>query len=198
MSATIAIACPDCHKELKVPAELAGKKIKCKGCGATFPIQAKAAPTPPPAKPKSILDDDGPAQFGLQAADKGVARCPHCATALESDDAVICIHCGYNLRTRQRIESRKVVETTSSDQMAWLLPAFACLVLILVLIGFNLWYLLKLEEALEGSGLEWLAYKGFKVWVVIISLFAIFFAGKFAVRRLILQPRPPEQGQQAE
>ena len=33
---------------------------------------------------------------------------------------------------------------------------------------------------------------GIKLWVVIMSLGAIWFAGKFAVKRLILHPKPPE------
>jgi DNA-directed RNA polymerase subunit RPC12/RpoP len=67
------ITCPECKKQLKGPAELAGKKIRCKACGHVFvvkgpaaatagperqPAQAKAAPAAqakaaPPAKAKA-------------------------------------------------------------------------------------------------------------------------------------------------
>jgi hypothetical protein len=34
--------------------------------------------------------------------------------------------------------------------------------------------------------------RGLKVWEVVCSLFVIWFLGKFAFRRLILHPTPPE------
>ena len=36
MPASITIVCPECDKEMKAPADVAGKKIRCKGCGAMF------------------------------------------------------------------------------------------------------------------------------------------------------------------
>lgn len=193
---TIAVACPECKKELNVPAELAGKKIRCKGCGATFPIQAKAQ-AKPAAKPKPApakAPEEGEGKFGFIEEDTKVTpRCPHCAGELDSEDAVICLHCGYNLRTRQKVEIKRVVETTPGDYFSHLLPGFVALIFIFLVIGFNLYYLLKLEDAVKGGDYEWLVYKGFKVWVVIFSLFFIFFAGKFAFRRLILNPRPEER-----
>lgn len=50
----IAVRCAPCGKTYNVPDNLAGKKIKCKGCEATLPVKA-AAPAPtsnrPAAKP---------------------------------------------------------------------------------------------------------------------------------------------------
>ncbi|MGL6095467.1 MAG: hypothetical protein ACRC7O_06680, partial [Fimbriiglobus sp.] len=50
MSATVDIVCPTCGKGLKIPAELAGKKIKCKGCQGVVTVPGPVAGKPPAAK----------------------------------------------------------------------------------------------------------------------------------------------------
>src|SRR5262249_18516041 len=48
----IKLSC-DCGKKLQVKDDLAGKKVKCPGCGAVVPVPAAVAEAPPPApKPK--------------------------------------------------------------------------------------------------------------------------------------------------
>jgi hypothetical protein len=37
----IAFACPGCGKQLKVKDELAGKKVKCPGCGCVAQVPSK-------------------------------------------------------------------------------------------------------------------------------------------------------------
>ena len=52
MPATLDVACPNCGKALKVPAELDGKRVKCKGCDEVFAVRAPkpaAKPAPKPA-----------------------------------------------------------------------------------------------------------------------------------------------------
>jgi hypothetical protein len=43
------IHCPSCQRELRVPAELVGKKVKCPSCGVIFTagLEAEAPPEPP-------------------------------------------------------------------------------------------------------------------------------------------------------
>ena len=36
--ATLITSCPNCKKQIKIPEEITGKKIKCKACGEIFPI----------------------------------------------------------------------------------------------------------------------------------------------------------------
>src|SRR5258708_5226632 len=106
MASTIEIACPECQKKFKAPGEVQGKKVRCKGCGHVFAIPAApvAKEAPAKAKPKFDDDEDDGKGYGVAAAtEEGVARCPHCAQALENPDVVICINCGYNLKTRQRV-----------------------------------------------------------------------------------------------
>src|SRR5262249_35328875 len=69
MADTISISCPDCKKQMKAPAHLEGKKVRCKECGATFavkaPAPARAAPEPKPAPAK---DKVKPAKGGGKPA----------------------------------------------------------------------------------------------------------------------------------
>jgi predicted Zn finger-like uncharacterized protein len=66
MAATLAINCPQCKTEIKVPAELAGKTIRCKKCGTTFPVKAPAAAKSGPAKaaPAAKASPAKPAKAG--------------------------------------------------------------------------------------------------------------------------------------
>src|SRR5262245_9791594 len=48
MPAIMIITCPSCSKQSKGPAELSGKKLRCKACGHTFVVGK-----PPAAKAKS-------------------------------------------------------------------------------------------------------------------------------------------------
>ena len=49
MPATLDLACPKCGKKLKVPAELEGKKVKCKDCQSVFAVTAPKAKSAKPA-----------------------------------------------------------------------------------------------------------------------------------------------------
>src|SRR5205085_6093737 len=42
MAATIVVACPNCQKQLKGPAEIQGKKVRCKSCGHTFSVSQQS------------------------------------------------------------------------------------------------------------------------------------------------------------
>jgi DNA-directed RNA polymerase subunit RPC12/RpoP len=181
-----------------------GKKIRCKGCGHTFAVpgevtlepEEKAKPQPAPVKAKAASgydeDDDGN-PYGLSNDLETIPRCPHCAKQMESAEAVVCLHCGYNIRLRKRVETKKVMETTAGDRIMWLLPGIGCVVLIIVLIIADILYMQFDEEAYKRYWWSFVGYLGFKVWGVIISLGIMFFAGKFAIRRLIFDSTPPEK-----
>jgi hypothetical protein len=193
MANPIAIECPECHKEMKAPAELQGKRIKCKGCGHAFVVKAAAAPAAAVKKPVDD-EDEGPAgpyefkQIQLKP------RCPECAKELPSEDTAVCINCGYNMRTRTRVQTKKTVNITSADRFMWQLPGYLCILFIVVLVILDLlyWRWEPTKDELARSYWAWLSYGGFKVWGIVASLFVIAGLGTFAFKRLILNNEPPE------
>jgi DNA-directed RNA polymerase subunit RPC12/RpoP len=224
MATTIAISCPKCEKQIKAPAELAGKKIRCKDCQHVFvvpvPTSVKAAPAgkggkgekggkpgkapagkgdkaakPAPKKVEVDEDDQEANPYGV-TTESLLPRCPYCAKELEDDSQVICLNCGYNMQTRERIQHKKTFETTGGDQFVWLLPGILCALGVLAMIGAIVvfWTLFrKLEKDYDNDW--WSIFFGLwaRIWGTVICLFIGFFLGKFAVKRLILNPTAPEK-----
>jgi hypothetical protein len=212
MAATITVVCPECSKAIQAPADFVGKKVRCKGCGHVFranmapPAGAvtrapggKAAGTPhvkaaPPVAPVMTDDDEdgdgNPYQFS--DASEGAIRCPECANEMESADAIICLHCGYNTVTRERLALRKVHETTSGDRVMWLLPGVACGAGVFFLLLFDVLYCVFVQSSKDSLLLEFFGSGAIKMWMCIGSVAVMFFLGRFAINRLIFHPEPPE------
>lgn len=200
--AQIEITCPECGNQRAVPDELVGKKIKCKKCQSVFTV--KAAPPagvksgkPGPAKGdanvnvipiKQEEDDRNPY---VMKEENLAARCPFCAELMDPPDAKICIHCGYNMQQRRRVERKIIYETTAVDYLFWHLPTMACFIAIGMLIGFDVFIVMNTEGWIGSDGV--VPAGCFDVWVVVISLFMMFFAGRFIFKRLVFQFHPPEQ-----
>jgi hypothetical protein len=210
MAATILIVCPECDKEIKAPANVLGKKVRCKSCQSTFVANKESRKGPPaksskpspgksakkPSKPARHVDDDDdddPNPYGMTDM-SFVPRCPDCANEME-EGAIVCLTCGYNTRTREKAKTRKIYYLTFGEHFLWLLPGIACALAVFTIIGLNILYLVKIEDWIAEED-PWYLYMwrsgGIKLWVVLPSLFLIWLAGKFAVRRLILHPKPPE------
>ncbi|MFK8110673.1 MAG: hypothetical protein AB8B91_00640 [Rubripirellula sp.] len=110
----IRISCP-CGKALNVADTMAGKTVKCPGCGkpitvpgAGSPAKAQQAPARPAAPVQSaaasgrmndLFDEEG---FSAQIE----AVCPACRTEM-SGNAVFCTKCGYHKETGERLESHR-------------------------------------------------------------------------------------------
>lgn len=204
MASTLVFPCPQCNKRLKGPADLEGKKIRCKACSHVFvarsaapPQEAVASSSPTqklsqPTTGKPPADDDM-TPYGV-TTEKFTARCPHCAAELESEDAIICLECGYNNVTRQLMGTKKVVAPSASDVTAWLMPGFICVGVIVVCLGFVVFLIIwRMGFPADEVGVwQNLKNAGF-VWGLVVSAVIIFLAGRFAINRLILNPRPPEE-----
>lgn len=89
---SIIIKCTACQKRMKAPDRLAGKRVKCK-CGAAIAIPAATA-----VEPEEIAD------LALLAQGESIdgPNCPSCAAVL-SLGAVVCVRCGYNLKTGKKM-----------------------------------------------------------------------------------------------
>jgi DNA-directed RNA polymerase subunit RPC12/RpoP len=209
MATTILIVCPECGKQIKAPDNVIGKRVRCKFCQAAFvaskgagqaakPPAGKSAKPPAgkpakPSKPAVDEDEDDSNPYGMTEVSLA-PRCPDCANEVE-EDQIVCLNCGYNMQTREKPKLVKTYHNTAGDQFMWLLPGIICVQAIIVVIIFNVWYLMKIND-LIGEDDSWYLTMwrsgGIKLWVVIISLFILFFTGKFAIKRLIINYAKPE------
>jgi DNA-directed RNA polymerase subunit RPC12/RpoP len=215
MADTLDIACSECKKQMKVPAELAGRTIRCKACGHAFVVKAAKAGKAAAAKgsaakaaaPKgSPPKDDAPKPPAKKVYSESEAdpnpyvvtdldltpRCPYCTHEMEEGD-ILCLNCGYNTQTRLRASTTKTIEHTPLDWFLWLTPPILCIFLIFALIGFDLFICLGLKSAVQDQWYWFVAYGGCQLWIVIITLFVMFFAARFTIKRLIFHTRPPEK-----
>lgn len=107
----IRINCP-CGKSLNVRDDLAGKVVKCPGCGKPIKVTAgggsssaatQAAGVAAAAEERrrmhDLFDEEG---FSEQVA----AVCPACRAEMGAG-AVLCTKCGYNIQTGERLVSHK-------------------------------------------------------------------------------------------
>jgi len=229
MASTFVIACPDCGKQIKVTTDVVGKKIRCKECSGVFvvrqpkeqppekkptpkpkPIAAKEAPKETPKAPRQTVeqmqeeDDDGKTPYTLAKDDTGVARCPNCVQELESRDARICLHCGFDMQTRKRAELQAVYEHTGEEKFVWRLPGILCVVGIVILVTVSIlcmywteywmkegWF--QSDDVSQGKTV-WLIRPGcFMLFNGMLTLFLCYHMGRFAYKRLVVNNLPPER-----
>ena len=123
-------------------------------------------------------------------------RCPNCANEMESEEAVICLTCGYNTRTRTQATTVAVEDTTGMTWFWWLLPGIICAIFFLILITFDILYTIYIGKMVDVEA-DWYAFIAagwFQIWCIWApTTFLNVGFGTFAVRRLILHPKPPER-----
>jgi len=211
MAATIVIRCPECKRQNKGPAELQGKKVRCKACGHTFMVKApdrsksgspaKTASKKAPAPAVEQQDDEDGGKNPYQLTDVVlVPRCPQCAHEMESADAIVCLNCGYNTQTRIRMKTVKTYAHTPFDWILWLAPGVLCVLGLLVALGIIvfLWIPAGLPAIHAQNKDAWWScekplFNWEQVWGTVPTAFAGWAAGVFAFKRLVLHPRPPEK-----
>ena len=87
------VNCPnqDCHAALKLDTPPpAGKKVRCPRCGTAF--------TPPVEAPAEVAP--------LEVQFEAEKVCPSCHAAM-APEAILCVQCGFNLRTGAKLEGPK-------------------------------------------------------------------------------------------
>src|SRR5262245_43044783 len=131
-------------KKAPAPAEREGIKkpgaTSRPGKSSEGPRAPKAAdpPAPPKAPPIPVAGDADEAEgksYGVADTDL-TPRCPQCAAEMESEEAIICLNCGFNLKTREILARRKVKEMTGGDRFLWLLPGILCTLGIIIMISY--------------------------------------------------------------
>jgi hypothetical protein len=200
MASTITITCPECDKQMKVSAEVIGKKIRCKGCSTVFPVKAPAgaaaggkSAAKKKAAPKKDDDEESADPYGI-TEETFAPRCPQCANEMESREAIVCLYCGYNLETREKSRMRKVREVTKWDVFVWWLPGILCVLAVIGMITGDILFCVLVTPATFGEEAWYNFFGGLicKMWTVIPSIFLIYYASKFAIRRLVFNYTVPE------
>jgi DNA-directed RNA polymerase subunit RPC12/RpoP len=199
------IVCPECKKSFKGREDLAGKRIRCPGCGASFVVGKVSAEDEAAAllmsgdggatqPPRPVEDEDNPNPYGVQTVAIG-PRCPSCANEMVSEDAVIRLFCGYNVQTRRTGETRKVKARTGGDWAGWITPGIACAVGILLLALNQIIWIFWLGSMAAGTdAFIWNvgSSEAWRWWMTVLILGIIWGLGRFAFKRLIVEPTPPE------
>ena len=89
-----------CGKVLKTSENAAGKRVRCPACGAVHRV-----PSPDTGSAPAVQAGEAPCYVvgeneGREAAT--AAKCPWCGRPLRPR-AVICVECGFDLRTGQKL-----------------------------------------------------------------------------------------------
>jgi hypothetical protein len=164
--------CPRCGELVRVPPGRRGRR-KCPACRAAWPDLDKApkqAPPPTPIPPPpdefagSTPDEDPATGNPYRTADEGSRRCPGCSAQL-APEIVLCVRCGFDLRT-----GRKAIKTYSRIDRSWdsgmplrvrltLFLLCQAIALVLVVTAFStLDEEASLGVAVATIGLSWLVY----------------------------------------
>ena len=171
------------------------------------PAKASPAAPPPASAPMSFAKDDDDDHNPYTAIRESEApRCPHCAKDLDTPDAIICLHCGYDLRERKRKEARAVVEDTFFDYVMHHIGVVALLVFVIALDIFGIYSTLQMRSWLTDSFLDAGEKEPttqaatfhvppfcFNVWIITFLCFVTWKTLKVAFRRFFINYRPPEK-----
>ncbi len=165
----ISVKC-QCGKALNIPDAMAGKAVKCPGCGvvirvgggnsaASAPSQASspAAMANPAASRRmdDLFDEEG---FSAQVAQ----LCPACRAEMAAG-SVFCTKCGYHKESGVRLESHKTAGVDISHGTLALQKAQA-----------DIDKAARLDKAvLEGAGMPW--------WMLALVLFMVVSGLSIAV-----------------
>jgi len=103
VSALINFDCPQCGQNIDADADMRGQSLPCPTCGGDLDIPG----TPPSREPP---------QSGQTTLRK---RCHGCGS-LCPPDTVICVECGYNFNTREKIDTETPAAEQNEDEDSWL------------------------------------------------------------------------------
>lgn len=93
--------CSACNRAYPWKPELAGKKARCK-CGAVMQVPASLEAAPDEPSLDALESAIPPPPADAPPLPAAAPQCPACSAQLP-EGAVLCMACGYNLRTGQRV-----------------------------------------------------------------------------------------------
>ncbi len=163
---SIAVECGTCQKRFNARDEHAGKKGKCSRCGSMIrvptpdvsdaPAMASLLDTPAMA---SLLDEEGVTAVAYH-------KCPSCGKRLKVS-AVLCVACGYDLRSGNQLETTTDTDTAAASQtesggasrrLSNLAGGFlfgCVLSLVFALFGAGVWVGVALATGWESGLIAW-------------------------------------------
>lgn len=188
MAASIDIACPKCGHKSKAPATMQGKNVRCRICQAVFRATGGAT-----IGSTDDSDEEIARNPYIMREENLAARCPFCALPLDPPDSRICLHCGYDMQKRKRVESKQTYETTAGDYFMYHIPTLACLFAIGVLLTIDFLALIFREDIMKDSWFEDIVKPGIiPLYVFLASLLGIVPCIRLIFWRLV-RFTPPEK-----
>ena len=115
----IPVECGSCQKRFKANEKLSGKKVKCPQCGGVIAIPAIEPAGKEAASMAGLLDREqvpvtAPAPKPTPVA-AAVPTCPSCSAELMAG-AVLCVSCGFDLRTGKQVARTAPTDGADSAQ----------------------------------------------------------------------------------
>jgi DNA-directed RNA polymerase subunit RPC12/RpoP len=218
MSDVCYIRCPECGDRFKSTSDKEGKKIRCPECDEPFKVTAKMISLPKGAKDDRIQKGAKPApeapppapaappppaldEFGDEVGDnpygmvevKVAPRCPSCANELLTEKDIICVHCGYNLLTREVGETKRTIEMTGQEHLLHLAPALGSMAFAISLLLALFYYCLVLPDQIRHGWLGFLDSEPMRLFATVPACFMLFTAGNFALNQIMFNPKPKEK-----
>jgi hypothetical protein len=137
------------------------ERILCTKCGqAHEPIEGKPSRFCPfcgqPTEPAEPAD--APLKFADEAPDIAITAdliCPECHTGMEPG-AVLCIHCGYNLKTRAKLKTEYKTTRREIDSITLSLPVRLVILINLLTIASFICVWLAATKSILLGGFLWL------------------------------------------
>lgn len=199
------IKCKQCGQTIPIPmqvqvAQATGSK-KAKPAVTTPVAAVEAEKKPEPATPATSAEagkgqsaqEWGPITSYQLTGTKDPARCPHCAHEMEEGE-IVCLNCGYNTVTRERLPNLVLEPNTGQDYFIHLAPGFGALFMCLLSI---FWAQMIFTHTPYLAFLDWSFYdsdnKAIPVYMFMFLLLDIWGFGFFAVKRLIFNYTPPDR-----
>ncbi len=202
------IKCKQCGQMIPIPVQ--GKAVPATKPGAAKKVvpqivtpavvvepEAKpaspAAPPPKDAANQPQSQEWGPISAYHLRGSKEAPRCPFCAHEMEEGE-VICLNCGYNTITRERLPNVVVEATEGWDWFVHLTPGFVALFFCLL----SIFIAQSIFTHVPYLGfLDWMYYdpewKAIPVYMFMFLLVDIWTLGYYSVKRLIINFTPPDK-----